>query len=80
MLEAYNSGKVVEGAFKVEAEGETVTSVYTLSFIESTGVVFSCIDDVFTDTAGSHVTASKVRLSDSDNVMYISVTLDKATN
>lgn len=77
VLDAYNSGKVVEGAYKINAEGETLTNVYTLAFIESTGVLFSCIERAYTDAdnGSSYIVASQFRLDDSDNVEYTSANI-----
>lgn len=72
VLEAYNSGKVVEGAFKENAEGEIVTKVCTLAFIETTGVNFVGVYDVndSTSSAGVSIEAFKFRLRDNNTITY----------
>ena len=72
VLEAYNSGKVVEGAYKQNAEGEIVTQVCTLALIDGECVDFVGVSDVndSTSSAGVSIEEFKFRLRNDNTITY----------
>lgn len=74
VLEAYNSGKVVEGKYGVNAEGETITYVCTLARIENSNATFTGVSDVYSLSA-PRIDAFAFKLYDSNLVEHTDVVI-----